>query len=424
MSEHLFAGEFRCQSRGIPVSAGEFRCQRGNSGVTGNSGVRASFRRRKAGREAESGTKRDGGGKRDGYDIDKMGSFGLWFGDATYSAVAPGGMVFHVLNRGVARMQLFEKAADYQAFEQVLRDTLDQSPMRICAYAVMPNHWHLLLWPECDGELAAFMQRLTITHVRRWQEHRGYAGLGHVYQGRYKSFPVESDEHFWVVARYVERNALAPISSCERRNGGGQACGNAVIHGRRAVVVGGVADRYASELARAGQSNRRRAGTGSVSPERATRPPLWPAGMAEGNRATFGPRVGLSSHGSPAKGGPKSKCLARVKIAQQTSAGPPSLTISDPSRSSARGRMARNGVDQDCFQVRRSGLLGRDLAAWLVRHHSSATLRELAPIFGLNHPDSVNHLVRRVDRALARSSELREDIGMTQRLEQRRHGSS
>ena len=138
-------------------------------------------------------------------------------------------MVFHVLNRGVARMQLFEKAADYQAFEQVLRDTLDQSPMLICAYAVMPNHWHLLLWPECDGELAAFMQRLTITHVRRWQEHRGYAGLGHVYQGRYKSFPVESDEHFRVVARYVERNALRAISSCERRNGGGQACGNAVI---------------------------------------------------------------------------------------------------------------------------------------------------------------------------------------------------
>ena len=138
-------------------------------------------------------------------------------------------MVFHVLNRGVARMQLFEKAADYQAFEQVLQDTLDQSPMRICAYAVMPNHWHLLLWPECDGELAAFMQRLTITHVRRWQEHRGYAGLGHVYQGRYKSFPVESDEHFWVVAQYVERNALRRISSCERRNGGGRACGNAVI---------------------------------------------------------------------------------------------------------------------------------------------------------------------------------------------------
>jgi putative transposase len=117
-------------------------------------------------------------------------------------------MVFHVLNRGVARMQLFEKAADYQAFEQVLKETLDVSPMRICAYALMPNHWHLLLWPKFDGDLARFMQRLTITHVRRWQQHRGYAGLGHVYQGRYKSFPVQSDEHFWTVARYVERNAV------------------------------------------------------------------------------------------------------------------------------------------------------------------------------------------------------------------------
>lgn len=117
-------------------------------------------------------------------------------------------MVFHVLNRGVARMQLFDKPADFQAFERVLQETLDDTPMRICAYCLMPNHWHLLLWPEGDRDLAAFMQRLTITHVRRWQEHRGYVGLGHVYQGRYKSFPVESDAHFWTVARYVERNAL------------------------------------------------------------------------------------------------------------------------------------------------------------------------------------------------------------------------
>ena len=150
-------------------------------------------RDRKAGQEwgkRESGTgtsgnrKRDRDRKRDRYDIDKMGSFGLWFGDATNSAGRSWWNGFSRLNRGVARMQLFEKAADYQAFEQVLRDTLDQSPMRICAYAVMPNHWHLLLCPECDGELTAFMQRLTITHVRRWQEHRGCAGLGHVYQGR------------------------------------------------------------------------------------------------------------------------------------------------------------------------------------------------------------------------------------------------
>jgi putative transposase len=90
----------------------------------------------------------------------------------------------------------------------VLKETLQEAPMRICAFCLMPNHWHLLVWPEHDGELATFMQRLTITHVRRWQEHRHYVGLGHVYQGRYKSFPVEEDEHFLAVARYVERNAL------------------------------------------------------------------------------------------------------------------------------------------------------------------------------------------------------------------------
>jgi len=117
-------------------------------------------------------------------------------------------MVFHVLNRGVARMQLFEKAGDYEAFERVLAETLLETPMRICSYCVMPNHWQMLLWPQHDGDMAGFMQRLTITHVRRWQEHRHCVGLGHVYQGRYKSFPVEEDGHFLAVARYVEQNPL------------------------------------------------------------------------------------------------------------------------------------------------------------------------------------------------------------------------
>ncbi len=117
-------------------------------------------------------------------------------------------MVFHVLNRGVGRMRLFGKRADYEAFERVVEETLAVQPMRICAYCVMPNHWHLVLWPREDGDLGAFMHRLSITHVRRWQEHRHVVGHGHIYQGRYKSFPVQDDEHFLTVCRYVERNAL------------------------------------------------------------------------------------------------------------------------------------------------------------------------------------------------------------------------
>src|SRR5271157_5667819 len=180
--------------------------------------------------------------KRDRYDIDNeeaesgTGTILTRWGVLDYGSamprtarVAPGGMVFHVLNRGVARMQLFEKAADYQAFEQVLRDTLDQSPMRICAYAVMPNHWHLLLWPECDGELAAFMQRLTITHVRRWQEHRGMRdwAMSTKVDTKRSRWRATSISGLWPDTLSATR--CAPISSCERRNGGGQACGNAVI---------------------------------------------------------------------------------------------------------------------------------------------------------------------------------------------------
>jgi putative transposase len=117
-------------------------------------------------------------------------------------------MVFHVLNRGVGRMELFSKEKDYAAFEGLLEQTCEARPMRICAYCLLPNHWHFVLWPQHDGDLAAFMQQLTTKHVRRWQLHCRRVGYGHVYQGRYKSFPVEEDEYFYQVARYVERNAL------------------------------------------------------------------------------------------------------------------------------------------------------------------------------------------------------------------------
>jgi len=72
----------------------------------------------------------------------------------------------------------------------------------------MPNHWHLLLWPRTDGELSEVMRWITVTHTQRWHAHRHSSGTGPIYQGRFKSFPVQTDEHFITVAKYVERNAL------------------------------------------------------------------------------------------------------------------------------------------------------------------------------------------------------------------------
>src|SRR5262249_40908331 len=71
-----------------------------------------------------------------------------------------------------------------------------------------PNHWHFVLWPRHDGELTAFLRWLTHTHTQRWHAHYHTAGTGHLYQGRFKSFPIQEDDHLLTVLRYVERNAL------------------------------------------------------------------------------------------------------------------------------------------------------------------------------------------------------------------------
>ena len=72
----------------------------------------------------------------------------------------------------------------------------------------MPNHWHFVLQPTEDGGMSDFLRWVSLTHTMRYHAHYGTAGQGHVYQGRFKSFPVQDDEHFLVVCRYVERNAL------------------------------------------------------------------------------------------------------------------------------------------------------------------------------------------------------------------------
>jgi len=121
---------------------------------------------------------------------------------------APGGMIFHVLNRANGRATLFSKPGDYRAFLGIVSESLLLAPARILAYCVMPNHWHFVLWPEEDEQLPAFMHQMTNTHAKRWHKHHHSMGFGHVYQGPYKSIPVEDDDRFYTVCRYVERNAV------------------------------------------------------------------------------------------------------------------------------------------------------------------------------------------------------------------------
>jgi len=121
---------------------------------------------------------------------------------------ALGGYVYHMLNRGNGRLRIFHKDGDYEAFERILGEALEHVPgMRLLAYCLLPNHWHLVVWPRHDGALSDFGHWLTLTHTQRWHAHYHDVGAGHLYQGRFKSFPVAQDDHFLRVCRYVERNA-------------------------------------------------------------------------------------------------------------------------------------------------------------------------------------------------------------------------
>jgi putative transposase len=121
---------------------------------------------------------------------------------------APGGYVYHVINRGVARLQLFANHEDYRIFEECLFETRENLPMRICGWCVMPNHWHLVLWPEEDGDLSRFMHWLTTTHVSRLKKSWEVEHTGHIYQGRFKSFPVQTENYYFNLLRYIEANPL------------------------------------------------------------------------------------------------------------------------------------------------------------------------------------------------------------------------
>ena len=150
---------------------------------------------------------------------------------------ATGGYVYHVLNRAVARQTIFETDGDYLAFQRTLAEARSHVPVRLLGYIIMPNHWHLVLWPVGDDDLSDYMHWLTVTHTHRWHAFHETSGTGPLYQGRFKSFSVQADEHFLTVCRYVERNPLRAglvhraemwrwSSLWQRHN----ACGEVTLH--------------------------------------------------------------------------------------------------------------------------------------------------------------------------------------------------
>ena len=118
------------------------------------------------------------------------------------------GVIYHAINRGNARQKIFLKQEDYDAFIRVLAEGLEKYPVELFSFTLMPNHWHLVVRPQQDGQMGRLLRWVTATHSLRYHGHYRTRGEGHIYQSRFKSFPVQDDTHFYVLCRYVERNPL------------------------------------------------------------------------------------------------------------------------------------------------------------------------------------------------------------------------
>lgn len=118
------------------------------------------------------------------------------------------GTHYHVLNRAVSRLKIFERSQQYQEFCELLTEAVERFRLELNSFCIMPNHWHLVVKPESAPQLSGCLAWITATHSRRHHLREGTVGHGPLYQGRYKHFPIESENYLATVIRYVERNAV------------------------------------------------------------------------------------------------------------------------------------------------------------------------------------------------------------------------
>jgi putative transposase len=120
------------------------------------------------------------------------------------------GIAFHVINRAVRGTKLFTKPRDFEALAETVSEGLERyrNHVRIHTYQVLFNHWHFGITCDRIADLSKFMHWMEGTHANRWAGAHKARGRGYVYQGRFKSVPVQTSTSLIRVCRYIERNAL------------------------------------------------------------------------------------------------------------------------------------------------------------------------------------------------------------------------
>jgi putative transposase len=161
----------------------------------------------------------------------------------TARAIEPG-LCQHVITRGNNRQRVFHTPEDYAAFVDLMETACQRRPLRMLAYCLMPNHIHLVVWPEGQRDVSRWMHWLLTTHVQRY--HRQHGTIGRLWQGRFRTFAIEADDHLLTVMRYVERNPLRAGLVDRSESWRWSSLGCVVSVGGSPLVVQGPVDRLSN----------------------------------------------------------------------------------------------------------------------------------------------------------------------------------
>ncbi|MDY0122909.1 transposase [Sulfurimonas sp.] len=112
---------------------------------------------------------------------------------------------YHIINRGVERRSIYLEPKDYEFFLDLLLKLTKEYEIIMHAFCLMTNHYHLLLETK-QNNLSKAIQFLNDKYAKYFN--KKYTRNGHLWQGRYKSYPLFDDAHFWIVAKYIERNPV------------------------------------------------------------------------------------------------------------------------------------------------------------------------------------------------------------------------
>lgn len=113
--------------------------------------------------------------------------------------------IYHIINRGVERRHIFNEHSDYDFFLELLLKLTKDYNVIIHTYVLMTNHYHILLETK-QNNLSKAIQFLNDKYAKYYN--KKYKRVGHLWQGRYQSYALYDDAHFWIVAKYIERNPI------------------------------------------------------------------------------------------------------------------------------------------------------------------------------------------------------------------------